>query len=164
MPPMLPSLLAAAIATLPSLPVERLGVEGIGIGDQEGRLITLMPTARCSGVEGGGEALDRWCRMPDQPVFGVNPDSLSASLHDGAVVTVIARVSRHRWPRLRTNLLARLGEPQETLVSAPLPDPAGDAAEAWETLRWTDGTAELVVAPGPGGDLLLTLRPLPAQP
>lgn len=154
---------SAAIATLPMQAGQRLAVEGVGLGDPEGRLITLMPTARCSDVEGDA-ALDRWCRMPEQRVFGVTPDSLSASLRNGTVVTMIARISRQRWPRLRGNLLAQLGEPGEILLAAPLADPGGDAAEARETLRWSTDAEELLVAPGPDGDLVLTLRPVAASP
>lgn len=153
----------AAVATVPLQSGPRLDVEGIGLGDAEGRLITLMPTARCSDVEGDA-ATDRWCRMPDQRIFGVTPDSLSATLNDGAVVTVIARISRQRWPRLRGNLLAQLGEPQETLLAAPLDEPLGDAAEAQETLRWSRDGAELLVAPAGDDTLVLTLRPLAASP
>lgn len=157
-------LATGAVAALPLQPPARLAVEGIGLGDPEGRLITLMPTARCSAVEGDAAALDRWCRMPDQAVFGVTPDSLSAALRGDAVVTLIARISQQRWPRLRANLLDQLGEPQETLLTAPLAATGADAPDAQETLRWTAAGAELVVAPGPDGDVVLTLRPLAGRP
>lgn len=160
MPLLLLALLAAGAAAVPLQPSARLAVEGIGLGDPEGRLITLMPTARCSAVQGDAAALDRWCRMPEQAVFGVTPDSLSAALREDAVVTLIARISRQRWPRLRANLLDQLGEPQERVLSAPLAEAGADAADARETLRWTAAGAELLVAPGPDGDVVLTLRPL----
>lgn len=164
--PLLTTLLisAAVAAPAPVVPVpgaaDRLAIEGIGIGDPEGRVITLMPTARCSSVQGADELAGRWCRIPEQQVFGVTPDSLTASLSGDRVLAVMARISGQRWPRLRVRLLQQLGEPQESFLSAPAP--AGtDASPAQEALRWAREGSELLVSPAPGGDLVLTLRPVP---
>ena len=114
------ALLALAVAATPAAPppsdTARLSIEGISIGDPEARVVTLMPTARCSSIEGDSGIADRWCRVPDQRVFGVLPESLTLTLSDDRVDTVIARVPWRTWPLLRANLVEQLGPPDERVV------------------------------------------------
>lgn len=166
--------LALALATAPvaapppSAPPpsdrQRLAIEGISVGDPEARLVTLMPTARCSDVEGDSGIADRWCRIPDQRVFGVLPQSLTVTLTDDRVDAVLARIPWRVWPLLRANLVEALGPPEERVVPV-LPTDVGDDEETplrAETLRWTRGGVRLGVASGADGSPLLSIQRAPS--
>lgn len=162
--------LSTAGASLPAPPPpsdpQRLAIEGVSVGDPESRLVTLMPTARCSDVEGLAGVAERWCRIPDQRVFGVLPESLTATLSGERIDTVIARVPRRVWPLLRANLVERYGAPEERVVPV---DPVAvdsfqDTPDLVESLRWTRGGVRLGVAPDADGVPVLSIQRLPGVP
>ena len=154
----------AAAPAAPALPqpaaAGRLAIEGLAPGDPESRLVTLMPTARCSDVEGDAGLADRWCRMPDQLVLGVLPQSLSASLRQDRVDAVLARFPARAWALLRARLEQAHGAPDER-VAAVLPDAMvahQEAPEGLDTLRWQRGGVLLVLEADAGGRPVLGLR------
>lgn len=162
--------LATAGASLPAPPPpsdpQRLAIEGVAVGDPEARLVTLMPTARCSDIEGLADVAERWCRIPDQRVFGVLPESLTATLSGDRIDTVIARVPRRVWPLLRANLEGRYGAPEERVVPVnPVAvDSFQDTPDMIETLRWTRGGVRLGVTPDADGVPVLSIQRLPGMP
>lgn len=110
----------------------RLEVEGIGLGDDEGRVVTLLPTSRCSAVEGADGVAERWCRVPDHPVFGALPASFNLVLTDDGVADLIVRWPARSWNLVRERARTALGAPDEQFEAMP-EDLGGAQAE----YRWT---------------------------
>src|SRR5690606_1105904 len=146
---------------LPELPVDdlRLGIGGITVGDPDGRLITLMPTATCADVVGEAGIADRCCLIRGHKVLGVLPESLTATLRKDAVDTVLARMPARSQALLLANLEQRYGAPdQRSSHALPEVDPFALPTSGTATLRWMREGIVMELRQHSDGTLLLGVR------